>query len=121
MSESESAEHVREHIKLYWKIGVTLLVLTVVTVLASFLNVGVAVGIVIALAIAITKGSLVASYFMHLIGERKGIYAALALTAFFFVVLMLIPILGHNDTFGEHKTIPNANAPASAGDHGEAH
>ena len=110
---SESAEHVRNHIKLYWKIAAALAVLTVITVLASFVDVGVAIGVVIALAIAITKGSLVAGYFMHLIDERKGIYAALALTAFFFIVLMFIPILGNNDTFGEHKTIPNANAPVS--------
>lgn len=122
---SESAEHVREHIKLYWKIGIALLVLTIVTVLASFLGedqgIGVALGIVIALAIATTKGSLVASYFMHLIGERRAIYASLALTAFFFIVLMLIPILGHNDTYGVHKTLPNANAPASGGEHGDTH
>ena len=116
---SESAEHVREHIKLYWKIGGALLVLTLVTVAASYLQIGVALGIALALAIAITKGSLVASYFMHLIGERRSIYAALALTAFFFMVLILIPILGHTDTFGEHKTIPNANAPVAA--HDEAH
>ena len=111
---SEGAEHVRNHIKLYWKIAAALAVLTVVTVLASYMkDVGVAIGVVIALAIATTKGSLVAGYFMHLIDERKGIYATLALTAFFFIVLMLIPILGHNNTFGEHKTIPNADAPVS--------
>ena len=51
---------------------------------------------------------------MHLIGERKGIYAALLLTAFFFLVLIFIPILGHTNTFGEYKTLPNANAPVAA-------
>lgn len=113
---SESAEHVREHIRLYKKIGYALLFLTLVTVAAAGLNVGIALGIVIALLIATTKGSLVAAYFMHLIGERKSIYAALALTAVFFLVLLLIPILGHHDTYGVHKTIPNANATGAAHD-----
>ena len=116
---SENAKHVREHIKLYWKIGGALLVLTVITVAVSYLNVSVFLAIVIALVIAATKGSLVASYFMHLIGEKKAIYAALALTAFFFMVLLLIPILGHTNTFGEHKTIPNAHAPVAR--HAETH
>ncbi len=109
---SESPEHVREHIRLYMKIGGALLVLTVVTVAASYLQVGVAVGIVIALLIASTKGSLVASYFMHLTGERKSIHAALLLTAFCFLVLLFIPILGHSDTTGEPMIVPNADAPA---------
>ena len=61
----------------------------------------------------VTKGSLVASYFMHLIGERNSIYAALALTAFFFLVLIFIPLLGLTDSLGEPMTVPNANAPVA--------
>ena len=108
------SEDVREHIKLYYKIGAALLVLTVVTVGVSYIDFAVPLTVFVALVIAVTKGSLVASYFMHLIGERKSIYAALLLTAFFFFVLMFIPILGHSDTFGEYKTLPNANAPVAA-------
>ena len=111
---SESAEHVREHIRLYWKIGGALLVLTVVTVAVSYVQFGVALGVTVALLIAITKGSLVASYFMHLIGERKSIYAALLLTAFFFLVLIFIPILGQSDTYGEPMIVPNADAHVAA-------
>ena len=114
---SESPEHVREHIKLYWKIGGALLVLTVVTVLVSYIEFAVPMAILVALIIAGTKGSLVASYFMHLIGERPSIYWALLLTVFFFIVLIFIPILGHTDTYGVHKTMPNANAPAAEADH----
>ena len=110
---SENPEEVREHIKLYWKIGGALLVLTVVTVLVSFIEFGVPLTIFVALVIAATKGSLVASYFMHLIGERPPIYWALLLT----VVLIFIPILGHTDTYGVHKTMPNANAPAAEAQH----
>ena len=67
-----------------------------------------------ALVIASTKGSLVATYFMHLIDERKSILATLLLTMFFFLVIIFIPILGHTNTFGKHTTLPNANAPVAA-------
>ena len=107
------SENVKEHIKLYYKIGAALLVLTIVTVGVSYIDFAVPLTIFLALVIAATKGSLVASYFMHLIDERKSIYAALLLTAFFFLVLIFIPILGHTNTFGEYKTLPNANAPVS--------
>ena len=112
---SESAEHVRQHIKLYWKIGIALLVLTVVTVAVSFIEFAVPMAIIVALIIATTKGSLVATYFMHLIDERRAILATLVLTVFFFIVLIFIPILGHTNTYGVHKTMPNANAPAATG------
>ena len=88
---SGSAEEVKTHIKTYWTIGGTLLVLTVVTVAASYLDFAVPLAITVALIIAATKGSLVASYFMHLVGERRGIYATLLLTVFFFLVLMFHP------------------------------
>jgi cytochrome c oxidase subunit 4 len=108
------SDDVREHIKLYYKIGAALLVLTVVTVGVSYIEFAVPLTIFVALVIASTKGSLVATYFMHLIDERKGIYAILLLTTFFFLVVILIPILGHTNTFGLHKTLPNANAPVAA-------
>jgi cytochrome c oxidase subunit 4 len=105
------SEDVKAHIKLYYKIAAALMVLTVATVAVSYIHFTVPLAIFVALAIALTKGSLVASYFMHLIGERKSIHATLLLTVFFFLVLIFIPILGHNDTFGKHVVVPNANAP----------
>ena len=117
---SENPEDVKKHIKLYWTIGGSLLVLTVVTVAVSYVDFAVPLAVTVALVIAITKGSLVASYFMHLVEERKGIYAALILTAIFFAVLMSIPILGHADKVGEYFSLPNANAPA-ADAHDEEH
>lgn len=112
------SENVQDHIKLYYKIGAALLVLTVVTVAVSYIDFAVPLAIVVALIVATAKGSLVASYFMHLIGERKSIIATLALTAFFFAVLIFVPILGHSDTFGEHKAFPNSHPPVVGG---EAH
>ena len=109
---SGSVEEVRQHIAVYMKVAAALGVLTVVTVLASYLSFAVPLAIVVALVIATTKGSLVASFFMHLVGERKAIYWTLLLTAIFWVFLMFLPLLGQVDQLGVPKTLPNANAPA---------
>ncbi len=109
---SGSVEEVEKHVAAYQKVGGTLLVLTVVTVAVSYMPTAVPVAIVIALVIATFKGSLVASVFMHLVGERKPIYWALALTGVFWVFLMFLPLLGQWDSIGVPKTLPNANAPA---------
>ena len=109
---SGSTEETKKHIKTYWTIGGALLVLTVVTVAISYVQFTVPLAIIVALIIAVTKGSLVASYFMHLIGESRGIHAALLLTAFFFLFLMFLPLLSHTDRVGEYMTLPNANAAA---------
>ena len=91
---AESAEELREHISGYKKIGVALIVLTAVTVGASYIEFNsIFVTVFVGLLIATVKGSLVACYFMHLIDEKKMIYWILALTVFFFAVLMVIPIL----------------------------
>lgn len=66
-------------------------VLTIVTVAVANLNVPHMVAIALALAIATVKGTLVAAFFMHLISERKLIFAVLAFTAFFFGMLIWGP------------------------------
>ena len=45
-------------------------------------------------------------------------HEAFLLTAFFFLMPLFMPILGHVDRIGEPWTLPNANAPA-AGAHDE--
>jgi plastocyanin len=52
----------------------------------------------IALAVAVTKGTLVALFFMHLIDERRLIYYTLVLVVLLFVPLLALP----NLTEGEH-------------------
>ena len=54
------------------------------------------------LLVATVKGSLVACYFMHLISEKKLIYAVLGLTFVFFVVLLALPSLTVHDGFWVH-------------------
>ena len=53
----------------------------------------------IALLVATIKGSLVACYFMHLISEKKLIYAVLALTAVFFIALLALPVVTQHNGF----------------------
>jgi cytochrome c oxidase subunit IV len=91
------AEDVRKHVRIYITVFAALAVLTVVTVAASYLNLPMPMTVALALLIATIKGSLVACYFMHLISERKMIYATLLLTLVFFVVLMFLPLFSEMD------------------------
>ena len=92
--------HSAPAIKKYVMIGAALLVFTAITVAANQLHFAVPVAITIALIIAITKGSMVASVFMHLSDERKWIYGSLLLTVVFFIVLMSVPFFTVMDNIG---------------------
>lgn len=96
MDSSHSAD-IRKHVRKYVVVFVALLALTMITVTISYLHLEKTAAITVALIIATVKGSLVASYFMHLISEKKMIYMALILTAVFFLVLMGLPLLHHAD------------------------
>ena len=90
-------EFKKQHVRKYIIVFASLLVLTIVTVTVSQLHLGVSAAIMVALLIAGIKGSLVASYFMHLISEKKMIYMMLILTAIFFAALMGLPLFHHAD------------------------
>ncbi len=72
------------HVRVYITVFVALMALTIITVAVSYLDLSTPMAIAVALFIATIKGSLVACYFMHLISEKKLIYAVLAITAFKF-------------------------------------
>ena len=88
-----------KHVRVYIMVFVALMVLTIVTVAISRLHLSVPVAVTVALIVAGVKGALVACYFMHLISEKKLILAVLALTAAFFVVLLSVPAITHNNGF----------------------
>jgi cytochrome c oxidase subunit 4 len=92
-----SAEDIKKETRVYILVFVALAALTLVTVGISYLDLGVGAGIALALFIAAIKGSLVAAYFMHLLSERKLIYAVLILTLVFFVGLLFLPLGGYVD------------------------
>jgi cytochrome c oxidase subunit IV len=75
------------------------MVLTIVTVAISRFHLPVRIAVAAALLVATVKGSLVACYFMHLISEKKLIYAVLVLTVAFFIALLFLPILTVHDGF----------------------
>lgn len=84
-------ESVAKEIRKYWIVFGALGALTIVTVAISYLDLPTWGAIALALVVAAIKGTLVAAVFMHLISERKLIYAVLAITVFFFGVLMWGP------------------------------
>ncbi len=94
------AEHVKNSVRTYFMVGAALFVFTAVTVAVNRVHLAVPFAITVALVIAATKGSMVASVFMHLSDERKWIYGALALTAFFFLMLIFVPLFTMADHIG---------------------
>jgi cytochrome c oxidase subunit 4 len=94
---STDTEEISRLTKTYVLVFTALAVLTLITVAVSYLDLSTGPAVAVALIIATAKGSLVALFFMHLISERKLIYAALALTLVFFLALMILPFTGFLD------------------------
>ena len=107
---SDPAE-IKKHISTYLMVGAALFVFTGITVAVNQIHLAVPMAITVALIIATTKGTMVASVFMHLNHEKKWIYGSLLLTVLFFIVLMSVPILTINDSFGKRIVArPSAGA-----------
>jgi len=95
----DHAVDIDKHVRIYISVFVALMVLTIVTVAISRFHLPIAAAVSVALLVATIKGALVACYFMHLISEKKLIYAVLALTVAFFIVLLFVPVLTVHDGF----------------------
>jgi len=113
MAESEShAEHEAAHhspFGRYVAVLAALLVLTVVTYSAARVHLPTPWNVLVALAIAVTKGSLVALFFMHL-WDQRGANRLVFLTSLVFVALLVGLTLADNVT-----RFPLANPPGSVG------
>ena len=95
--DAHDAHDVSKHVRTYIFVFVALLIGTVLTVGMYYVHIpSVAWTIIIALFIATVKAFLVAGFFMHLISEKKTIYAVLAATVFFFAGMMFL-IIWHRD------------------------
>jgi cytochrome c oxidase subunit 4 len=99
---SDHVEDIDKHVRIYITVFVALMALTIITVVISRFHLPMPIAVTIALLVAIIKGSLVACYFMHLISEKKLIYAVLALTAFFFAALLALPVVTHSNGYWIH-------------------
>ena len=95
----DHAADIDRHVRIYITVFVALMVLTVVTVAIARVHLPVPIAVTVAMLVAGIKGTLVACYFMHLISERKLIYAVLALTAAFFAALLALPVLTHSNGY----------------------
>ena len=98
----DHAADIDRHVRIYITVFVVLMALTLITVAVSYLHLPLPIAVTVALLVATVKGSLVACYFMHLISEKKLIYAVLGLTAVFFIALMALPLATVNDGFWIH-------------------
>ena len=92
-----------KHVRVYITVFVALMALTIITVAISRVHLAVPIAVTVALLVATIKGSLVACYFMHLISEKKLIYAVLVLTAVFFAALLALPVVTHSNGYWIHE------------------
>ena len=99
---SDHAADIDRHVRVYITVFVALMALTLITVAVSYLHLPLPIAVTVALLVATVKGSLVACYFMHLISEKKLIYAVLGLTAVFFLVLLSLPVFTVHNGFWIH-------------------
>ncbi len=102
MTSDLTAADIDRHVRVYITVFVALMALTLITVAISYLHLPLPIAITVALLVATVKGSLVACYFIHLISEKKLIYAVLALTAVFFVALLALPVATVHDGYWIH-------------------
>jgi len=124
----DSPEYIKAQVRKYLVIGGLLYVLTVVTVVISYFELPTIPTLILGMAVALTKASLVALFFMHLIDEKRLIYYTLLLTMLMFAVCMLVPSLTTHSAVGEHQRVDvkaqgEVHHDKPAGDHGggEAH
>lgn len=115
----DSPEEIRKSMKKYVVIGGVLYVLTFVTWMVSFLEMAPVPTILLGMAVAVTKSSLVALFFMHLIDEKKLIYYTLLLTGFMFGVCMLLPAMTTHTAVGDHQHVDIRQQGMA--DHGSEH
>lgn len=87
----------KKHVRAYMVVFASLLALTLITVAISYLDLPTAAAVTLALLVATVKGSLVACYFMHLISERKLILIVMAIAVFFFLGVLLGPVVTEVD------------------------
>ena len=99
---SDHAADIDRHVRIYITVFVALMVLTIITVAISRVHLPVPIAVSAAVIVATIKGTLVACYFMHLISEKKLIYAVLVLTAVFFAALLALPVVTHSNGFWIH-------------------
>jgi cytochrome c oxidase subunit 4 len=109
---SDHAADIDRHVRVYITVFVALMALTLITVAVSYLHLSTPMAVTVALFVATVKGSLVACYFMHLISEKRLIYAVLVITVVKFVALMALPVLTQSNGYWIHEQ-PRIEVPSA--------
>jgi cytochrome c oxidase subunit 4 len=100
------------HVRIYLAVFLALLVGTIVTVGMYYVHFqNVTVTITVALFIASVKASLVAGFFMHLISERKAIYAIMGCTVFFVAALLFLTVWSRDQVPRGMEYLPSKYVP----------
>jgi cytochrome c oxidase subunit IV len=107
----DHAADIDRHVRVYITVFVVLMVLTIITVAVSRVHLPVPIAVTVALLVATIKGGLVACYFMHLISEKKLIYAVLVVTTVFFIALLALPVVTHSEGYWIPE--PDSDVPAA--------
>ena len=102
-----ATQDIKNEINSYIKVFGALGVLTVVTVAVASLKFSIGLAVLVAMVIATVKGSLVASFFMHLAHEKKLIYLLLFITLVFLMSLLFITFGTIGDQVGV-KIVPES-------------
>ncbi len=97
---------IHKEVKAYLLVFAGLAFLTIVTVAVSYLKLNIIAAVILALTIASVKAALVACYFMHLISEKKFIYAVLMLTTVFLFAVLLLPVVQSHDPLKGTQIVP---------------
>lgn len=92
-----SHDDIDQQVRTYMKVFAALVALTFITVGVSYIHLPTVPALLVGLAIAAIKASLVALFFMHLIDEKKVIYATMALAVVFFFFELLIPLMSESN------------------------
>ena len=107
---SSDASSVKQSSRTYMMIGAALFVFTGITVAVNQVHLAVPLAITVALIIAGTKGTMVASVFMHLSHEKKWIYGALLLTVVGFLLVIFLPLATISNTIGTSTEVAHTAA-----------
>lgn len=109
MSGHDTPEQIRKETRVYLTVFAALAALTIITVAVSYLHLTGWRAMALGLFIASVKAFLVGAYFMHLLSEKKMVYAVLIVTALFFGMLLWIPYV-EKDGFGTVLDAPAVTA-----------
>jgi caa(3)-type oxidase subunit IV len=99
MSDSEHPVDLKSYIRRCAVILLAVICTTSLMIATSFSHIGTGwtARVAIILGIASVNAFLVAGYLMHLLSEKKMVYALLAFTVFFFIGLLGLTIWASND------------------------